>query len=318
MDHASITVVISTRNRGDKIVKTIQSILENDFPHFEVVIVDQSENDWTEISLKPFLCNPGVRYIRTKTKGVSVGRDIGIVHSNHEYIAITDDDCETPRNWLREMMNAFSLESKIGIVFGNVHPGPHDCTKGFIPVYLRNQPFLARSIHEKNRVNGLGACMGLRRSVYKKINGFDKMLGNGGAFRSAEETDLTIRCLLANYFVYETPNVMVIHHGFRDREDGVTLICNYSYGTGAMFAKHLKCGHWSVVQFLFQLARRWIYGRSKMPDGCVISSSFESRPLRWLRLSAFIKGIRTGLLSHSDRNIGCYTYKPESCVKTMD
>jgi glycosyltransferase involved in cell wall biosynthesis len=46
-DQPKVTVVISTRNRGDRILKTIQTILLNDYPHFELRVVDQSDDDLT-------------------------------------------------------------------------------------------------------------------------------------------------------------------------------------------------------------------------------------------------------------------------------
>ena len=196
-DQPKITVVISTRNRGDRIVKTIQTILLNDYPHFELRIIDQSEDDMTEASLRPFLDNSRFHYLRSPTQGISAGRNLGIRHTQSEFIALTDDDCETPKNWLRELVTAFTFDHRIGIVFGNTLPGPHDRTVGFISGYVRNEPFPSQSILEKHRVEGTGACMGLRRSVWPVLGGFDEMLGTRALFKSAEETDLTIRALVA-------------------------------------------------------------------------------------------------------------------------
>jgi GT2 family glycosyltransferase len=295
MDLLRVTVVISTRDRGESILQTIQTILLNDYPHFDLSIVDQSKDDSTEISLHPFRNNPRIRYVRTDMKGVSKGRNLGIRDTQSELIAIIDDDCEAPTNWVRELVAAFSVNPRIGIVFGNTLPGPHDRMTGFIPIYIRDEPYLARSIRDKHRVEGISACMGLRRSVWQGLCGFDEMLGSGAAFKSAAEVDFTIRALLTGSFVYETPKLTVVHHGFRTWDEGRTLIHNYWYGTGAVFPKQIKCGYWSISQVLLRLAWRWAFGLSQ------VAASFENHPHRWLRLTSFIKGFISGAATPVDK-----------------
>jgi GT2 family glycosyltransferase len=295
MDIPVITVVVSTRNRGDSIVKTVETILSSDYSQFELRVIDQSEDESTEASLLPFVKNPHLQYLRTVSKGVSTGRNLGINSTQNELIAVTDDDCEIPRGWLKGLAAAFSVDPRIGVIFGNVLPGPHDPSAGFIPSYVRKDPFLARSIYEKNRVEGMSACMGLRRSVWQRLGGFDGRLGPGTPFRAAEEADFTIRTLLAGYFVYETPNVAIIHHGFRTWKQGLTLIHGYWYATGAMFAKHIKCGHWPVVLLLMRLGLRWLVGGSQ------VTASLGKNPQRWLRLISFIKGFGAGSFTPTDK-----------------
>ena len=294
IDPPQVTVVISTRNRAERIVKAVQTILENDYPHFEVRVIDQSEDDLTETSLRTFLGNPRFHYMRTHIKGISAGRNLGIDRAQTEFIGLTDDDCETPKNWLKELMVAFAVNSRIGIVFGNVLSGPYDSRAGFTPTYLLTKPLLAVNIRDKHRVEGISACMGIRRSLWEKLGGFDEMLGTGGPFKSAEDTDFTIRALLAGYFVYETPNVRVVHQGFRTWEEGRNLIGGYLYGIGAVFAKQLKCGHWSVIQVLTHLMWRWAFGHPVV--------EFGHFPSRWLRLIAFMKGFLAGAINPVDRN----------------
>ena len=301
MDNADvppITVVISTRNRGDSVVRTIRTILLNGYPRWELRIVDQSEDDLTERALQPFFGDRRVRYIRSGTKGLSTGRNLGISGAQSEFIAITDDDCEVPTNWLRDLVAALAVDSRIGIVYGSVLSGPHDRAVGFVPAYLPTKAYLAHSLGELHLMGGISACMGLRRSLWQALGGFDAMLGAGAPFKAAEEIDLSIRALLAGYVVCETPNVMVIHHGFRTWDQGRTLISGYLYGIGAMLVKHLKCGHWSVIQLLLRLVWRWTF-RGPIVD-------LGHRPPRWLRLAAFVQGFAAGATMPLDGRTGHY------------
>jgi GT2 family glycosyltransferase len=127
--------------------------------------------------VKPFLDDVRIHYVRIPGQGVSAGRNLAIGGVQTDLIAATDDDCEIPSDWLREMRTAFALDRRIGVVFGNVLSSPYDPRAGFVMAYVRKEPFLARSIREKHKVEGVAACMGMRQSLWKRLGGFDEMLG---------------------------------------------------------------------------------------------------------------------------------------------
>ncbi len=291
----SIAVVVSTRNRGDGIVPTLRTILANDYEDFTLVVIDQSENDATDVAVRPFLADPRLRYVRTATKGLSISRNLGVENSAGELIAITDDDCELPADWVRQVARAFALDERIGVVFGKVLPGPHDSAVGFVPSYLVDTPSLARRISEKNKVQGVGACMAVRRSLWQALGGFDPLLSVGAPRKAGEETDLTIRALLAGAFVFETPDITLVHHGFYTWEERGRLIEGYWYGTGAAFGKSFRGHPFAMTDILFRLASRWLSGRSPM------TSSLGEQPRKWLQLSAFARGFALGALFPAGR-----------------
>ncbi|MGH9673741.1 MAG: glycosyltransferase family 2 protein, partial [Bryobacteraceae bacterium] len=299
----SITVVISTRDRGDTVCKAIRSLLLNDYPHFDLIVVDQSESGKTGESVEPFLDDPRLRYLKTYTPGVSIGRNFGIARSRSEILAITDDDCEAPPDWLREIAAAFEKDKRIGIVFGNVVPGPHDTTAGFVPAYIRERPFLAQALRDKLEVEGISACMALRRSVWESLGGFDRMLGIGAPLKSAAESDFCLRALLKGHYVYETPKVTLIHTGFRTWEQGRSVIQRYWYGSGAMLMKNIRCGHWAVITILLRLGWRWVFGQSR------VGASLGSRQERMLRLKSFVKGFIAGAMRPVDRAKGHFVHQ---------
>jgi glycosyltransferase involved in cell wall biosynthesis len=295
-----ISVVVPTRNRDDRITKAVQALLLNDYLPFQVIVVDQSDNDATAEALNAYRDASNLRYVRTATRGSSRARNVGIDMAEGEIIGLLDDDCEVPANWLRELAEAFAVDPGIGLVFGNVQPGPHDSKRGFVPAYLRHEPCLARTIGEKHRVEGMSACMGIRRSVWQALGGFDTMLGVGAPLQAGAEVDLTIRSLQAGYFVYETPSLTLVHHGFRDWKDGRLLIRRYWYGTGAVFAKHLKSDPRNTCRLLLRLAWRWAFGRSP------VAQSLGNRPHRMLRLATFVRGFAAGVVTSVDYATGHY------------
>lgn len=295
-----VTAVVCTRGRADGIVRTLESILRNDYPHFDLIVVDQSDPGVTEERVRPFLSDGRVRYLRTALRGLSRARNLAIGAATSEIIACTDDDCEVPEDWLQRITAAFQATERVAVVFGNVMPGRHDPEEGSLPSYIRTASFLARSMKDKHKVEGMGACMALRRSAWLSLGGFDPILGAGSAFRSGEDTDFVIRALLTGYHVYETPAFSVIHHGFRPKDQSRRLAEDYMYGTGAAFVKHLKCGKWmALLPLLARISMRWAFRRPQV-------NYLGNRLLRGLRLQSFLAGMAAGAATPVNVSSGLY------------
>ncbi|GAB4441794.1 MAG: glycosyltransferase family 2 protein [Chloroflexi bacterium OHK40] len=239
-----ISAVVCTRNRGASATATIESILANTHPCFDVILVDQSTNDDTEEATRTFRADPRFHYIRTPTQGLGRARNIGLEAATAEVVAYTDDDCTVPSNWLDVIARAFEQHDRIAVVYCNVAAAPHDSTKGFIPTYVRQESRLVRTLWQKARSRGIGAGLAVRRAPILAIGGFDDLLGAGGMFPSCEDGDITVRALAKGYLVFETHEVAVLHFGFRTWEQGRELTRRDWIGVGAAYAKLLRTGHW--------------------------------------------------------------------------
>jgi glycosyltransferase involved in cell wall biosynthesis len=299
-DGVCITAALSTRNHGSVVAGSVRTILENDHPDFEVIVVDQSDDDFTRRALDPFLSDSRFKYFHCAGKGRSAGLNAAIRKAHGTLVAITDDDCMVPPDWLREFERAFAVDSRIGIVFGNVLPARHDFALGCIPCYVRNSPFLAQSIRDKHRVEGIGACMAVRLGVWRALGGFDEILGSGARFRAGEEGDLALRALIAGHFVYETPGVKVTHNGLHEWGRLPASIDSYWGGTGAMLAKASKISPWRIVPLLVRLAFRWASGCTS-----IVGASLR-RPMRLRKLRAFCAGFFRGAACRVDRRTGLF------------
>jgi GT2 family glycosyltransferase len=301
-----ITALVCTRDRGASVERTVRSLLRSDHPNFAILVVDQSDDDRTRASLRPLLDSPRLRYVRTDTRGLSRARNLGLRLSDTEIVAMTDDDCEAPPDWLRHMAALFAAHPRVAVAFCNVAPAPHDARVGFVPSYVRRRDAHVRRIPDKCRARGMGAGMAVRRATVLALGGFDELLGPGAHFPSCEEGDLVVRAILGGHEVYETAGVAVVHHGFRTYQEGRELTRRDWLGIGAAYAKPLKCGRWSFA--VVPLYEVWSF--AALP---VLRSALRLRPPRGVgRLVAFARGFSQGLLVPVDRTSLLYRPRPDS------
>jgi Predicted glycosyltransferases len=288
-----IAALVCTRNRGESALSAVRSILDNDHPDFEVIVVDQSTDERTRHALSSFGNDPRFRYIRSRTVGLSNARNVGISHAHADVVAMTDDDCVVPESWLSRIDEVFLSDSRVAMLLGSVLPGNHDESKGFVVGYTQPNVVIATSIRDKHRIEGMAACMAIRTRVWAALSGFDPMLGAGASFKSADETDMVIRSLLAGFCVYETPEVAVVHNGFRSWSESDSIVHGYLFGIGATIAKHLKCGNLSVAHVGAALAGRWLFAQP------VVIYGFK--PPRGVRMLGFLRGFRAGMSMRVNR-----------------
>lgn len=91
-----VTVIIPAYNRGWIIREAIESVLNQDFKTFELIVVDDGSTDNTQDILTSY--RDKIKIIRQKNTGVSAARNKGIVSSSGNYIAFLDsDDIWLPR-----------------------------------------------------------------------------------------------------------------------------------------------------------------------------------------------------------------------------
>lgn len=85
-----VSVIIPTYNREDFIEETIQSVLDQTYKDFEIIVVDDGSTDNTKKKLEKF--NSKIKLIEQKNSERAVSRNNGIKNAQGEYIAFLDSD----------------------------------------------------------------------------------------------------------------------------------------------------------------------------------------------------------------------------------
>jgi glycosyltransferase involved in cell wall biosynthesis len=92
MNQPSVSVIIPTFNRAHLITKAIRSILEQTYPVFEIIVVDDGSGDNTH-QIVNSVNDARLRYIRHPTnKGLAEARNTGLAHAGGDLIAFLDSD----------------------------------------------------------------------------------------------------------------------------------------------------------------------------------------------------------------------------------
>lgn len=139
-----VSVVICAHDEMNGLRKNLPSILEQKYPQYEVIVVNDNSEDDTEMILMqlqakyPHLV---VRDIRTSSKnmrGKKYPLTIGIRAAAHEHVLLTDADCSpSSEDWIRDMAGMFQAGKEIVIGYAPYRKHP-----GFLNKFIRYETFI--------------------------------------------------------------------------------------------------------------------------------------------------------------------------------
>lgn len=113
-DFKKFSFVIPLYNKAGTVGAVINSLINQTYPHFEVIIVDDGSTD-NGVEIIKNLNDERIRIISELNNGVSTARNIGISLAKNEWICLLDADDRKTENFLEEMVKAIHLypEKKI-------------------------------------------------------------------------------------------------------------------------------------------------------------------------------------------------------------
>lgn len=88
-----ISVIITVLNGQEHLPSTLASVAAQEYPNFDVVVIDDGSTDQTSQIIQGF-CQQDSRFhcIRTPNRGMSPSRNLAVKHSAGEWIAVCDGD----------------------------------------------------------------------------------------------------------------------------------------------------------------------------------------------------------------------------------
>lgn len=174
-----ITVIIAARNEYTNLEKNLKSVLEQDYPNFEVIVVNDCSWDESQKLLEYYQeVYPHLRICEIKEQekyptGKKFALTLGIKAASNNNLIFTDADCKPATNqWLSLMASRYNPEKQIVLGFS-----PYTPQSGFINLIARFESaitamfYFSAAIH-KNAFMGVGRNLAYTKELFFKQKGF--------------------------------------------------------------------------------------------------------------------------------------------------
>jgi len=180
-DLQPVSVVICARNEDDNLTEYLPKVLSQDYPDFEVVVVNDCSFDNTENVIDEFArIFPNLRKANIKEDayykhGKKFAMLVGIKAAKHNRIVLTDADCYPAGDqWLKQMALGFSNEREIVLGYG-----AYDKGKGLLNRLIRYDTFIIAVNYLSSAINGkaymgVGRNLAYTKELFFREKGFSK------------------------------------------------------------------------------------------------------------------------------------------------
>jgi len=236
------SIIVVSYNSENYIKKCIESLLDTNYPNYEIIVVDNASQDNSLKILKEF--QGRIKLIESKKNlGFGGGNNLGIKNSNGEIIVLINPDAYVTPDSIRELILPFLTDDQIMITGSKIlYPGTTKIQSAGGIIYKNG---LSRHIgygeQDSNQYNFprtvdyvTGAAMAIRRKLFEKTGLFDPIY-NPAYY---EETDKCFVARKLGYKVVYAPKSTVFHY------ESTTL------GVGS--ESYLKLFHTNRFKFIYK------------------------------------------------------------------
>jgi len=204
-----LSVLIASRDRPELLSQCLASVLAQQYPRFEIVVLDDASPQNLADTLATCFGKAPIRWTRSEQRlGVAGSRNRLIQDAAGEILVFLDDDTtlENPLA-LRAIAAYFANIPKLGTLAFKIVVsvnGQRDLQVPFSRRWRRKTPSLTESIRQVSYYIGAGHAM--RKEVFRRCGPYEQDLVYGD-----EELDHAYRQIEAGFSLLYTPDV-VVHH----------------------------------------------------------------------------------------------------------
>lgn len=235
-----VSVIIATYNRHKKLYRCVKSILANNILPEELVIVDRTKKDFPIKSLSTSNAAK-IRYYKLYERGVAKARNFAIKKSKGDIIAITDDDCVVPRDWIQKIKEFYLKNPETKALYGRVIPYFRIGTDK-VEVCPSTRCMVKHKTIRLENFTGteeidfiLTSNFSCRRELFEEIGLFLPWLGVSSIGQSSEDNELCLRMLENNICYTYAPSIKVYHNRWVDIFTNEKIRIYYARGWVAMW-----------------------------------------------------------------------------------
>lgn len=174
-----VTVIICARNEARNLEIFLPRILEQDYPEFEVVVVNDSSSDGTEQVLSELaVTHKNLRYTtippnEKSTHGKKLALTLGMKSAKYDHVLLTDADCYPASDrWLKRMVSHLVQEKEIVLGYGG-----YEKRKGLLNMLIRYETvftaiqYFSFALKGKPYM-GVGRNLSYKKALFFRNRGF--------------------------------------------------------------------------------------------------------------------------------------------------
>ena len=124
-NYEAVSVIVCARDAQEYLIDLVPTLLSQDYPDYEIVIVNDCSQDNTEEYLKDMARNnPKISLVNlTQSLNFFHGKkfplSMGIKSAKHDLLLLTDADCLPNTNqWIKEMVGTYRKDTEIVVGYG--------------------------------------------------------------------------------------------------------------------------------------------------------------------------------------------------------
>lgn len=176
-----VSVIICAKNEDENLIRNLPKIFEQNYPEFQVIVVNDGSWDDTKEILEAFqkrynnLHTINIEENDHHRMGKKLALTLGIKGAKFEHVLLTDADCEpVSNNWINRMAGSFANGNTL--VLGH---SPVKKEQGFLNLLIRFDNFItALSYHSfslaKVTYMGVGRNLAYSKKLFFEVGGFKK------------------------------------------------------------------------------------------------------------------------------------------------
>ncbi len=200
------SLVMATLGRSVEIERLFNSLSNQTYKNFEVIVVDQNEDDRVVKLVDQFRDRLEFVYLRSE-KGLSRARNVGLKHVHGDLVAFPDDDCWYKPDVLKFVVNQFQANARLCGLTGCSVDGNG----------VSSQGRWSDQILTVDRYNvwtcATSYTIFLRADAVNRAGQFNEALGVGSGTRwgAGEEVNFLLRVIQSPMHVRYDPNLRIFH-----------------------------------------------------------------------------------------------------------
>ncbi|MCF8414147.1 MAG: glycosyltransferase [Melioribacteraceae bacterium] len=199
----SVSIILPTFNRSKLVERAVNSVINQSFSDWELLIIDDGSSDLTFQVIDKYLMNDQrIRYMKHKNRKLPFSLNAGILASSGKYITFLGSDDEYKVEHLKLRYDFLEGNPKIDFLHGGV--------KIIGDEFVKDRNDLTKSVHLSECIIG-GTFMG-KKEVFIELDGFEN-LAYSEDFELFERAKKKFRIEKVNYETY-------IYH--REHGDSIT------------------------------------------------------------------------------------------------